>query len=464
MKIILIITIFCLLHISCAKQVFPTGGEGDKIPPKVVDVSPKDKSVSVSQKTKITVNFSEWVTPKSAENGIIISPNTEFSMKVRGKTVEITPKFPLKENTSYHLSFLSEISDFSNNTLVETQTIIFSTGGFIDTAFIEGRVFFEKSDYALPKIALFFNERANEGDSVLLSMPDYITQADSSGYFKFNCISDENYRIIGFTDKNRDNKITPREQVFISEDQIIKTQIFAELLPATCDTIQNKLHYATAISPNIVIIKSDQTSYDSMRIFSGNDSKNIRIEKIEKVEGRDVTMAIFLEDSLQNQLYVLAAQSQKIFITNGDSIFYDTTKFNGTTLVDTVKLAQIDSSLLPKTEDKIESGNAEIDSVKSDVAVFCPKLSWSFLGELPQNPLWEIKGEKSFLRYTNDNFLENIPVGKYTISLIDDKNQNEKHDLGTLFPFVCGEKKISFPDTLITRERWEVEYDIGAED
>ncbi|MCL1946404.1 MAG: Ig-like domain-containing domain [Chitinivibrionia bacterium] len=474
MKKTFIILTLSLLCVSCAKRVIPSGGEGDKIAPKIVEVFPSDKSLNVKENAKISITFSEWVTPKSVETGIIISPQTEFSLNVRARTVVISPKNPLKSNATYHISFLNDINDFSNNALVETQTIIFSTGGFLDTSFINGKIFYEKTDSILPKAALFFDERLSEkGDGVLFSKPDYITQADSMGNFTFENIAQSKYRLIAFFDKKRTNKITLGDVVFIGEEKIAQTQNFYELFPATCDTVQKKLNGASAISPIAVLVKSDETIYDSLKIYCESDNKNIRIEKIEKIEKvektekkekSDVTMAIFLEDSLQNKLYVLATQSQKIFITkDGDSIFYDTTKFNGTTLADTAKLAQLDSLLLPKIEEKIENDSAKTDSVKSEVAVFCPKLSWNFFGELPQNPLWEIKGEKSFLRLTNDNFLENVPVGKYTISLIDDKNQNKKHDFGTLFPFSVGEKKISFPDTLTTRERWEVEFDIGGE-
>jgi hypothetical protein len=87
-------------------------------------------------------------------------------------------------------------------------------------------------------------------------------------------------------------------------------------------------------------------------------------------------------------------------------------------------------------------------------------LSWNYSDILPSNPLWEIKDSKAQFYYTNENFIENIPEGKYTLSLIYDKNQNGKYDLGTLFPFAAGEKKITFPDTLSARGRWEVEYDI----
>ncbi|MDR0305164.1 MAG: Ig-like domain-containing protein [Chitinispirillales bacterium] len=452
----MIVIICCLSYISCAKRILPSGGEGDKISPKIVSVFPADRSVSVAKSQEITVHFSEWIDAKSVQKGIIISPYTDFSTKIKGKTLQMIPKTPLKENTSYHLSFLSEISDYSNNTLDETQTIIFSTGNFIDTAYVEGRIFFEKHDAILPKVALFFENRAIAGDSVLLSSSDYIVQADSSGYFKFNCISEEKYRIIAFIDKNRDNKITPLEPIFISETQTINTQNFVELLPAVCDTAQNGISDLSAISPAILLIKfkrfSEEIMFDSLKIFSLRDTKDIRIEKIEKIHDMPV-VAVFLIDSLQNSSYLFEMKSKKNYVNDGDSIFCDTVKFNGTTFCDTIKLAYLDSLFSIKTKNEVES----------DSVAFCPKLSWNFFGEFPQNPLWEIKSAKSKLYYTNENFIENIPEGKYTISLIDDKNQNGKHDLGTLFPFACGEKKISFFDTLVVRERWEAEYDIRIE-
>ena len=453
--VIAVFTILYFLHNSCAKQILPSGGAGDKIPPKIVDIFPNDKSISVAKNQRITINFSEWINPKSAESGIIVSPHIDFSLRVRGRTIEITPKVPFEENSSYHLSILSDISDFSNNSLAASQTIIFSTGTFIDSSFIEGKVFFEKSDSALPKIALFFDKRVSVRDSVLFSTPDYITQTDSSGSFKFDNISNAKYRIIGFIDKNRSNKIAVSKQVFIGEEKTVETDNFVELLPAKCDTVQNKVASLQAITSNVLEMKlkfpSENDPFYSLKVLNPKDSQELRLESVKKADD-NLTLAVFLLDSLKNQPYLLETKSQKIFINGDDSIFCDTIKFNGTTFRDTVKLAKLDSLFLPKPDEKIFS----------DSVALCPRLSWNYSGELPQNPLWEIKSKEARFYYTNKNFVENIPEGKYTISLIYDNNRNGKHDLGTLFPFVGGEKKISFPDTLSARGRWEVEYDINS--
>jgi len=459
LKKIMFVIVFAILYFlpnSCAKQILPSGGEGDKTPPKIVDVFPSDKSTNVAKNQKITINFSEWINPKSAESGIIISPRIDFSIRVRGRTLEITPKVPFEENASYRLSILSDISDFSNNSLAAAQTIIFSTGTFIDTSFIEGRVFFEKSDSALPKIALFFDKRVSGRDSVLFSPPDYITQTDSSGNFKFDNISNARYRIIGFIDKNRSNKIAPSKRVFIGENQTVETNNFVELLPAKCDTVQNKAASLQALSSNVLEMKlkfpSENDPFYSLKVLNPKDSQDVRFESVKKA-GDNLTFAVFLRDSLQNQPYFIETKSQKIFINDEDSIFCDTIKFNGTTFSDTAKLAKLDSLFLTEPNEKIFG----------DSAALCPRLSWNYSGELPQNPLWEIKGKEKSVYYTNKNFIENIPEGKYTISLIYDNNQNGKYDSGTLFPFVGGEKIISFPDTLIARGRWEVEYDINSD-
>jgi len=462
--IIAIIIILCGQILSCAKRVFPTGGEGDKTSPTILEIYPNNKSLNVNPKTKIQIRFSEWVDQKSVKNAIFISPQIDFSVKINTRNIEITPKTPFSANTSYHISFLGDITDFSGNPLIETKTIIFSTGDFIDSAFLEGKIFFEKTDSLLPKVALFFDERAAQSDTILLSMPDYITQADSAGFFRFDNISQAKYRVIGFLDKNRDNRITPRESVFLGENQVVEAGNFQELFPATSDTTQNRVISISAFSPTILSMKlkfaTENKPFDNMRITT-QDNENIRFEKTQKLDDNKTT-AIFLKDSLQNRQYFLETKGQRIIASIGDSIFYDTILFNGTTLTDTINLARLDSLLGNYTTKEEVLDTSDTNSIDTTAQILVsPKLSWNFHGELPANPLWELRNEKGISIFTTNNFIDSIPVGKYRIFLIDDRNQNQRFDIGKLFPFVAGEKRISFPDILNARERWEAEYDIA---
>ena len=462
MKTLLVFALSLFL-ISCANRVLPTGGEGDKTPPTIVEVFPQNQSLNVAQNARISVQFSKWITPRSIESGIIVSPRTEFSTKVRGRNIEITPKTPLLPNTTYHISFLGDISDFSGNNLLATQNIIFSTGDFIDTSFIAGRIFFEaQNDGPLPKVALFFEERAMQGDSVLLAQPDYITQADTLGNFRFDNIAQSNYRIIGFMDRQGANRVVPRQPVFIGVEKIAQTQTFQELFPATSDTTQNYLLSASAISSTVILVNTKETDYSEIKIFNEAEDKKLNIEEIKQLDGGDFSMAIFLSDSLQNRLYTLSTQSLKIFVNDGDTTFHDTIRFNGTTLADTLKLSKLDSLLgrVEITEEIDDEESADETKTVPTVAI-CPKLSWEFMGELPANPLWELRSGTNVF-HTTQNFLKDIPAGEYRIWLIDDRNQNGEHDTGTLFPFMAGEKRIAFPDVFVARERWEVEYEFGA--
>jgi len=465
---IFIVFVISLFLISCANRALPTGGEGDKTPPTVISVFPQNQSLQTNRNARIAVQFSEWVTPASVESGVMISPHTPFSLRIRGRNVEVRPNKPLSENTTYHVSFLGDISDFFGNNLVETKNIIFSTGDFIDTSFIEGRVFFEISDDGLlPKVALFFEERANLGDSVLLSTPDYITQADSTGNFRFDNIVESSFRIIAFTDGQGLNRVVPGRPVFIGEEKVVRPQSFQELFPATSDTAQNRFLSASAISPTVILVNTKETEFDTLKVFSETDGENLQIKEIKRLEGDGFSMAIFLSDSLQNRLYSLSSQTLRVFAAAGDSVYYDTVRFNGTTIADTLRTAALDALLdgaLGITENIGEDGKtkgpADTAAVQTPLALSL-RLSWDFLGELPQNPLWELRSG-NFVFRTKDNFLENIPAAEYRIWLIDDRNQNGIHDVGTLFPFRAGEKKIAFPDVFTARERWEVEYEFGA--
>ncbi|MCL2844621.1 MAG: Ig-like domain-containing protein [Chitinivibrionia bacterium] len=484
MKILFVFALSFFL-ISCANRVFPTGGEGDKTPPTIAEVFPQNQSLNVPQNVRIAVQFSEWVMPRSVESGVIISPNTPFSVRVRGRNAEIKPKTPLLPNTTYHLSFLGDISDFSGNNLLATQNIIFSTGDFIDTSFIAGRIFFEATDGVFPKVGLFFEERVAQGDSVLLSTPDYITQADSLGNFRFDNILESNYRVIGFMDRQGLNRIVPRQPVFIGVEKIVSTQTFQELFPATSDTAQNRILSATAISPTVVLVNSKEKNYSEIKVFNESDGENLEIKEVKQLESSDFSMAIFLSDSLQNRLYTLSTQSLRIFVNDGDTIYRDTIRFNGTTLDDTLRLAKLDSLLCKMSDDcRGKTSFAQNDASDADdtnehggqgerffaptetalpppPSAISPRLSWDFMGELPENPLWELKSGTNVFR-TTENFLVNIPAGEYRIWLIGDRNQNGEHDTGTLFPFMAGEKRIAFPDVFVARERWETEYEFGA--
>jgi hypothetical protein len=460
MKILFVFALSFFL-ISCANRVFPTGGEGDKTPPTIAEVFPQNQSLNVPQNVRIAVQFSEWVMPKSVENGVIISPNTPFSVRVRGRNAEIKPKTPLLPNTTYHVSFLGDISDFSGNNLLATQNIIFSTGDFIDTSFIAGRIFFEATDGVFPKVGLFFEERAAQGDSVLLSTPDYITQADSLGNFRFDNILESNYRVIGFMDRQGLNRIVPRQPVFIGVEKIVSTQTFQELFPATSDTAQNRILSATAISPMVVLVNSKEKNYSEIKVFNESDGENLEIKEVKQLESSDFSMAIFLSDSLQNRLYTLSTQSLRIFVNDGDTIYRDTIRFNGTTLDDTLRLATLDSLLGIEIAAEKDDEDSEDEVKIAPIIAISPRLSWDFMGELPENPLWELRSGTNVFR-TTENFLVNIPAGEYRIWLIDDRNQNGEHDTGTLFPFMAGEKRIAFPDVFVARERWEAEYEFGA--
>lgn len=75
----------------------------------------------------------------------------------------------------------------------------------------------------------------------------------------------------------------------------------------------------------------------------------------------------------------------------------------------------------------------------------------------------EDKTNKSIytIPFTSDTLVIETPVsGSYTVSVINDKNENGTYDTGRLFPFQSGEVIRYLSDTIKIPPRWEVEHSI----
>ena len=96
------------------------------------------------------------------------------------------PQFPtnLLKDQTYIVSINRNLKDERKVALEQTIQIAFSTGDLIEEGNISGRIFGDEKYVAhLWKI----NESSN--DSILLSRPLYVSEADDDGFFSFNFLS-----------------------------------------------------------------------------------------------------------------------------------------------------------------------------------------------------------------------------------------------------------------------------------
>ena len=130
----LVIALFVLTVLSCAKQGFPPGGPVDKIPPSLVKSTPSQLAVNVPKKEPVVFEFSESMDTKSVEDNLFIVPIPsswpEYEWKSKDKELILHFEQPFRENTTYVISVGSKACDLRRNQLEESIMLSFSTWFF----------------------------------------------------------------------------------------------------------------------------------------------------------------------------------------------------------------------------------------------------------------------------------------------------------------------------------------------
>lgn len=189
----------------CANMVAPTGGPKDTTPPKVVVAVPENHNTGFDG-NKIEITFDEYVTLNNANQELLVSPPLAVKpdVKLSGKTVIVKFKEALLSNTTYTLSFGEAIKDLHEGNVFKDYLYSFSTGEWIDTLSIKGKVV-SASDLK-PSDNLFVCLYAGEGDSLFHQptwrVPDFITKTDKNGQFSFSGLPEKPFLVFALGDVN----------------------------------------------------------------------------------------------------------------------------------------------------------------------------------------------------------------------------------------------------------------------
>jgi hypothetical protein len=235
------VSIFLILIFSKCAQVGPLkGGERDVNPPKLINAVPINKSLNFNT-NKIVLNFNEFVQVKDIANQLIVSPKlkTEPDIVTDGKKIIIKlNKEDLILNTTYRFYFGKAIADMHEVNVLENFDYVFSTGNFIDTLKLKGTVVeeFNSKPVADMLIGLYTVTTALNDSICYTTTPNYACRTNANGEFTFENLPYNKYKVIAFTDKNKNylydgelDKIAFRDSTLILQsDTTIKLRAFNE--------------------------------------------------------------------------------------------------------------------------------------------------------------------------------------------------------------------------------------------
>lgn len=435
---LLYIPIFFLLALSfvdCAKKGTPSGGSRDTIAPVIVRSSPENHSINFTG-NEIEIRFNEYIKLKDIDKQLIISPPLKYRPVITpfntSKTLKIKIIDTLRPNTTYAFDFGKSIVDNNEGNEFEYFKYIFSTGSYIDSLRLSGKVRDAKLISAeVPATVMLYEATANYSDSLVYTeKPIYVTRTkDTTGIFEFTNLKEGKYNLVALIDKSNDYNFQPKsdkigfvnEVITIPTDSTYLLTLFKEI-PAykiARPTLISKHHIifgyeGDAENLKIDVLSSLPTDYEA-RIYKDEkkdslhywfkpqldvDSMVFKVTNINRID----TATVRIRDLSKDSLSISAIKTGTLRLkdtfklrSNIPLVSYDSEKF---------QVMARDSSIIESTVKlNIKYNWAEIYFPKAETQGYAIKL---FPGALTD-----------FFGKTNDTLQYNI-------------NTNNAADYGTL--------------------------------
>lgn len=309
--------LICTLLFSCAQVLAPGGGPKDETPPKVLKFTPDSAQLNFNSKN-IFIEFDEFIVLKDLNNQLLVSPPLSKTPDVEIKNKTLTIGFDkneqLKPNTTYCISFGNAVQDLNENKAIENFQYIFSTGTFIDSLKLKGKVqnaFNQSTEKGI--VVMLYSDLS---DSVVYkSQPDYFSKTLADGTFQINNIKAGKYKLIAIKDANNNYKYDGESEwigfvnapIDVSEKQNIVIDLFQE--PAKKVYLKKYIHD----SHGKVSFFFNQGS-DSLRVQPiNNDQKGVQ-EYLQFSKNND-TLTYWIKNFQKDSLILQVSNGAKVLDT-----------------------------------------------------------------------------------------------------------------------------------------------------
>ncbi len=219
--------ILLVLIFSCARKGNPTGGPKDEDAPILINAIPVHRSINFND-NEIRIYFDEYVKLKDIETQLIISPPLKYApiispIGLPSKRISLKIKDTLKANTTYVFNFGESIEDNNEGNALSNFKYIFSTGEYIDSLSIKGKIkdaFLNKTDDYISVLLYEINETYNDS-TIFKEKPTYITNTLDSIAWKITNIKKGKYKLIALKESQNNYIYEPKGDKIAFLDTII---------------------------------------------------------------------------------------------------------------------------------------------------------------------------------------------------------------------------------------------------
>ena len=232
----LLVTFLLLIlgAVGCAKQSSPEGGPYDMTPPRVVRCTPEEGSTHVTSH-RVRITFDEYIQLERGEDKVIYSPPQRIPPKalVNQKQLVITYQDSLIANTTYTINFNRAIKDYNEGNYIEQYVYAFSTGDYLDTMQVAGRVLDAYTLQPVPRILAGVYATPLPVDTLDRPMTR-MTYTDDQGRFTLENVRDGAYYAIALIDMDRSYSYNAPNESFAITTDSFRTEVVhrSALIPA----------------------------------------------------------------------------------------------------------------------------------------------------------------------------------------------------------------------------------------
>ncbi len=493
---------------SCANIQFPSGGEKDIYPPRIIKTIPENFSVNTSPK-KITFYFDEFIQNNNLENKILISPplnKNEYEIKLKPNEIELVFSSNLKKNTTYNINLNSGIIDYNEGNILENYLYKFSTGKKIDSINFKGKIYPTEKNTLSEKLVIGIYEIIDKKKiSINIDSPNYIGIINKKGEFIFNNIKKGIYKLIAFNDINNNfvydkysENIAFFDEIINFEDSVYpKIWLFNEFVPFELISKNNGFPlfwvYNQKIEKSNIFCNDERlkiknknlsdticvwpTNYfaDSITIFNKiyNNTDSIKFLNVKPnnldvkpyiISKSEIKITEFEDIKIHFSSPLIKIDSSKIKVFNDSlDINYSLIKNDFNLIFNFNKEEGKDYTIDIPDSSIFTYANTSFEKKTISIKIYnnenLSNLKINLLN-CNQNYIIQLINNNKIVRSNfNTNEFKNIPIGKYMLKLIIDENKNMIWDPGDFDKNTLPEKVFFYKNIIELKNNWDNEID-----
>jgi len=312
---ILIIIVFEILSISCANPITPTGGPKDTIPPTLISSIPDTQQTNFKGE-EIELTFDEFVNIDKIKQNLIITPFFDINYKQIVKKNRVILRFeePFSDSTTYTFNFANGITDITERTPPDNLTLSFSTGNYIDSLKLIGKVTSLETGIT-PKnkfsVSLYL---VTDSTNFVTQKPTYFSKINDTGQFEVKNIKFGEYILIAFNDENNNLQLDPASEAHA----LISDTITPVYLPDS-----TYLEYISLDASELKFISARPSAqYYEIRYSKPINSFQIDPFQYARIVSEQKVIRIYQDSSnLYDSLRVLVTASDTVLNETIDTLF-----------------------------------------------------------------------------------------------------------------------------------------------